>query len=248
MSKPRNPLAGRLPFVALVVCISLQATAEPGVSADASQGRVVLAPINLGITPSLELAPGLKPVWQEIIALAAESGHKIAILEDEGADSLWREASVEARVMNPEADVHDIHSAFARRVAEQADFVAMVFPSLVVRQVQWSNNIASWDGVKRGVSTPRSDAIFDGDLGSVHFQDVDGNLAAASLHVKVIGSDGAVQFEGVGGLALLQRLAFDPTRTDNPVVAVLRDEAFSDSVQLREGIVAAFAAAPREAN
>jgi hypothetical protein len=71
---------------------------------------------------------------------------------------------------------------------------------------------------------------------------VRGEIAAASLHVAVLSSDGDLRFEGAGGLSLLQELERDHEAVKGgPQVAVeLRQDAFADPSELREGIEVAF--------
>ena len=52
---------------------------------------------------------------------------------------------------DPEADVYDAYALFARRIADQVEYSAIVFPSLVTRAARLSGQTAAWDGVRRRV-------------------------------------------------------------------------------------------------
>ena len=70
---------------------------------------------------------------------------------------------------------------------------------------------------------------------------VRGEIAAASLHVAVLSPDGELRFEGAGGLSVLQELdEEEDVRGDAQVAVELRQNAFADASELREGVEAAF--------
>ena len=109
----------------------------------------------------------------------------------------------------PGTDVYAAFGIFARRIADQLDYSAIVFPSLVTRAARLQGQSAAWDGVRRRVDGPTSsrNRRLDPRLRSVGFgQGVRGEIAAASLHVAVLSPDGELRFEGAGGLSLLQEL------------------------------------------
>ena len=83
-----------------------------------------------------------------------------------------------------------------------------------------------------------SDANFVPELGSGIVTGVRGEIAAASLHVAVLSPDGELRFEGAGGLSVLQRL--EPSERSTEVDVAMREDAFDDSAELREGVEAAF--------
>ncbi|MGH7338637.1 MAG: hypothetical protein ACREI7_13730, partial [Myxococcota bacterium] len=163
-------------------------------------------------------------------------------LERKSAGALWNEVMIEVRAQ-PEPDVYKAYALFARRIADQVEYSAIVFPSLVTRAARVQGETASWDGVRRHVELMGPDTrnpVMGSDL-VVASNGVRGEIAAASLHVAVLSPDGELRFEGAGGLAVLQELDEDgDVRGDAKVAVELRQDAFADASELREGVEAAF--------
>ncbi len=230
-----------LPVLALLVW----APAAPAVDASDAlgSGRVVIVPLNLGVRASSEVEPGLEPVWRELLSHFAAQQQPATALERKSAASLWVEVMAEVRA-KPNADVYEAYGVFARRIADQVDYSAIVFPSLVTRAARVQGQTASWDGVRRRLALPGRETV-----GSVMGSDfvvastgVRGEIAAASLHVAVLSPDGELRFEGAGGLSVLQQLdaAGEAAKGDAEVAVELRQDAFADASELREGVEAAF--------
>jgi hypothetical protein len=220
----------------------------PAVSAvDASDalgdGRVVIVPLNLGVRATTEVEPGVEPVWREILSHFSSRTQPATALERQSAAALWAEVMAEVRA-KPNADVYEAYALFARRIADQVEYSAIVFPSLVTRAARIQGKTAAWDGVRRDVELAGSETV-----GTVMGSDllitsagVRGEIAAASLHVAVLSSDGDLRFEGAGGLALLQELDKDGdvAKGGKQVAVELRQDAFADPGELREGVEVAF--------
>lgn len=206
-------------------------------------GRVVIVPLNLGVRATTEVEPGVDPVWREILSHFGSRQKPATALERKSAAALWAEVMAEVRD-KPNADVYEAYAIFARRIADQVDYSAIVFPSLVTRAARIQGKTAAWDGVRREVDLSGRDTV-----GTVMGSDlviastgVRGEIAAASLHVAVLSPNGELRFEGAGGLALLQQLEEERDATQGGVqVAVqMRQDAFADPHELREGVKAAF--------
>ena len=168
------------------------------------KGKVVLVPPNLGVRAAEEVAPGVEPVWREMLVHFAAQEQPAAALERNSAAALWREVVLEVKA-KPNADVYDAYALFARRIADQVEYSAIVFPSLVTRAARLSGQTAAWDGVRRRVPSAGDGSSFVPAVGTdMVVTGMRGELAAASLHVAVLSPDGELRFEGAGGLALLQ--------------------------------------------
>lgn len=213
-------------------------------SSDAlGEGRVVIVPLNLGVRATSEVEPGVDPVWREILSHFAARQTPATALERKSAAALWAEVMAEVRA-KPNADVYEAYAIFARRISDQVEYSAIVFPSLVTRAARISGKTAAWDGVRRDVELAGSDTV-----GTVMGSDlviasagVRGEIAAASLHVAVLSPTGELRFEGAGGLSLLQALEEDRSASKGgmQVAVEMRHDAFADPSELREGIEAAF--------
>ena len=229
-----------LSFVLLFTPVTTASAVEP---ADLGSGRVVLVPVNLGVRASAEVEPGMEPVWKEMLAHFGEGPRPVTALERSSATALWNEVMKEVG-RNDKADVYDAYAEFAKRLSEQLDYESIVFPSLVLRVARLSGTGATWDGVRRRVEAPlvgheAVNKITGPDL-LVSREGLTGEIAAASLHVAVLDGQGELRFEGAGGLALLQDVVQGETRGDAQLAVTMKDEAFTDSEELREGIETAF--------
>jgi len=231
-------------LILLTGALLVWAPAAP--AADASEvlgsGRVVLVPVNLGIRATAEVEPGVEPVWREILSHFAAQQQPATALERKSAGALWNEVMAEVRAQ-PEPDVYKAYALFARRIADQVDYSAIVFPSLVTRAARVQGETAAWDGVRRHVevSVPETIGTVMGSDLLVANKGVRGEIAAASLHVAVLSPDGELRFEGAGGLSVLQELdAEADVHGDAQVAVELRQDAFADASELREGVEAAF--------
>jgi hypothetical protein len=231
-------------LILLTGAILFWAPAAP--AADATEvlgsGRVVLVPLNLGVRATAEVEPGVEPVWREMLAHFAAQEQPATALERKSAGALWNEVMAEVRAQ-PQPDVYKAYALFARRIADQVDYSAIVFPSLVTRAARVRGETAAWDGVRRRVEllTPETIGTVMGTDGLIGSKGVNGEIAAASLHVAVLSPDGELRFEGAGGLSVLQELdAEEDVRGDKQVAVELRQNAFADASELREGIEAAF--------
>jgi len=229
---------------ALTAALLIGAPAAPAMdSSDAlGSGRVVIVPLNLGVRATSEVEPGVEPVWRELLSHLAAKQQPATALERKSAAALWNEVMTEVRAQ-PHPDVYQAYALFARRIADQVDYSAIVFPSLVTRAARVQGQTAAWDGVRRRVALAGGEAV-----GSVMGSDlliasrgVRGEIAAASLHVAVLSPDGELRFEGAGGLSVLQQIdEQEHKRGDAKVAVELRQDAFADASELREGVEAAF--------
>jgi hypothetical protein len=201
-------------------------------------GRVVLVPLNLGVRATSEVEPGVEPVWREILLHFAGQEQPATALERKSAAALWNEVMAEVSAQ-PHPDVYQAYAVFARRIADQVEYSAIVFPSLVTRAARVQGDTAAWDGVRRRVALTGG-PVMGSDL-MLASQGVRGEIAAASLHVAVLSPDGELRFEGAGGLSLLQQIDEQEKARGTAQVAVeLRPDAFADASELREGVEAAF--------
>ena len=216
---------------ALTAALLIGAPAAPAMdSSDAlGSGRVVIVPLNLGVRATSEVEPGVEPVWRELLSHFAAKQQPATALERKSAAALWNEVMTEVRAQ-PHPDVYQAYALFARRIADQVDYSAIVFPSLVTRAARVQGQTAAWDGVRRRVALAGGEVV-----GSVMGSD----LLIASR--GVLSPDGELRFEGAGGLSVLQQIdEQEHKRGDAKVAVELRQDAFADASELREGIEAAF--------
>ena len=172
---------------------------------------------------------------QELVSMLADEVASPASLQADGAAALWKEAMTEDTPADTgESGVRAAYARFARRVAKQVEFDALVIPALVTRPAMIEGHQAHWDGVWRLVETPRID------LQNVHTHGGRGAVQAASLHVAVLTPEGEVLFEGVGGLTVLQRLELHQQDGRTEVRVSDRETPFADATAIREGVRTAF--------
>jgi hypothetical protein len=207
-------------------------------------GRVVVAPVNLAVRAVPEVEAGIEPVWRALLAFLASEQRPAAALTRTDAGVLWNDVMADEKKASGGGDLYAAYGRFARRVAEQAEFGSIVFPTLVTHAARVNGRTADWDGVHRQVEIPGkfNEAIDSFREGKIWLQRRGGNgeLAAASLHVAVFAPSGELRYEGRGGLVLLQELAAPRRGDDIEFSTVMRQNPFDAPDQLREGIEAAF--------
>jgi hypothetical protein len=221
------------------------ASAESGEPrSDAPAGdRVVVAPVNLAVRAVAEVEPGIEPVWRALLAHLSARQRTVA-LDRKGAGVLWNEVMAEEQQAAAGGDLYTAYRRFASRVAEQAPFGRIVFPTIVVHAARLSGHSADWDGVHRLIDVPGRpkeaiDTFREGKIW-INREGVHGQLAAASLHVAVLSPAGELIHEGTGGLVLLQELRQSEDSEDLEIRIVMRRDPFEAPDQLREGIEVAF--------
>ncbi len=223
----------------------LVAPAEAGEPRPAvlGSGRLVVVPVNLAVRATPEIEPGIEPTWRALLAYFASDVQPVLALDRPGAGALWNEVMTEAQRKGAK-DLYAGYARFAQRVAEQAQFEAILFPTLVTHSARVKGRVASWDGVNRavGIPGPFTQSIETFRAGKIWLdrEGASGELAAASLHIAVFDADGTLRHEGRGGLVLLQEIVTAPRSNGSELATALRKEPFAAPDQLREGIGAAF--------
>jgi hypothetical protein len=239
---PTRILSAALAGLALAGCAALRGAPAPE-AAPAAVGRLIVAPLNLAVNRDPALAAAEAPVWDLLIAHLGSLDRPLAVLEPEGAASLWAEVfALEHAEAKP--DFERASGRFAQRLAEQAPFDLLVLPALVQRPARVHGRDARWDGVSRPLSFAAGAAQeTDLDLGALGLAHSGwtGSLAAASLHVALLTPEGRVVHQGVGGLDLVQTVAREEAFGRSRYALAPRPEAFGDPSRLREGIARAFA-------
>jgi hypothetical protein len=208
-------------------------------------GRVVVAPVNLGVRAVAELEPGLEPVWRELIQYFAATYPSVVALDRDGASQLWSEVMADAAAESTAVDLYATYARFARSVAEQAEYGSIVFPTLVTRAARVAGRAAIWDGARAPLEVPGQmsetiETLREGNIVLTR-SGATGRIAAASLHVAVFSPGGELRFERMHGLVLLQELVPPQDEDHLELSVVTRTDAFADPVPLRDGIAATFA-------
>lgn len=238
------------PRLALLLAAAALGCASPGpmqpeAAASAPPlGRVVVAPLNLGQRTPPELRGRDAAVWSELLRYLRERDPALAVVDDENALALWTDAV--SGLADPGAAVERLEAAtrFARLLAQHAEYDVVVMPSLVVRRARVGGTHASWDGARRPlpVRTPVPiAAAVDSGIDGVTLHGYRGSIAAASLHVVIVTSDGEPLYEGLAGLDLLQELrwgAGSPSASEWTLEP--RGDALADASDLRQGVERAF--------
>ena len=207
-------------------------------------GRVVLVPVNLAVRAAAELEPGLDPVFHALIAYFASQQQPAVALTRANAGALWNEVMADEKQAGGGGDLYAAYRRFTLRVAEQARFGSIVFPTLVTHAARIQHRIADWDGIHRPIEVPGPfreaiERFGDGKIW-VDRHGAQGELAAASLHVAVFSPSGELIHQGTGGLVLLQELVPPAKKDEIELTTVMRKNPFEAPDQLREGIAVAF--------
>ncbi len=208
-------------------------------------GRVVLSPLNVALRTPAELQGSGAPVWAELVRYLRQQDRPLAVVDPADAERLWGSARGELERAGAVVDPSSTASRFAELLAAHVDYEVLVMPSLVVRQARIGGYRASWDGVQRDLpvrgALPIAFPVVGG-LSGVTVSGYRGRIAAASLYVAILASDGEPLYEGLAGLDLIQELTQLARPHDAPKWSLApRRDAFADGDALREGIERAFA-------
>jgi hypothetical protein len=219
--------------------------ATPGPAATAPRlGRVIVVPLNLGLHTPSELRDGEAAVWSELIGYLRAQDRSLAVVEADDALALWGDALDELADSADPVGSRAAASRFAQLLAEHVEYDVVVIPSLVIRRARVGGNHASWDGVRRPlpVRTPLPIAsAVDTGLEGVTVSGFKGSIAAASLHVAMLGADGEPLYEGLAGLDVIQELTHGAAAPAAEWTLAPRGDSFADASGLREGVERAFA-------
>ena len=243
-------MSARIPSLSALVLASVAlaacATSPPESDAEAatvSLERVVVAPLNVPVRAPAELEDKGEPVWQELLSYFQERDRQVAVLSPISAERLWLQATVDLDVSNRGAALRTGYSRFAQALAAHRDFDLLVVPSLVLRPAHLSGWHAYWDSVQRVVPSAAilmpSGLLGASGAAAVQVAGLRGKVAAVSLHVVVLRSDGTRVYQGLGGLDVLQEARRDD-EADGKLRFAVRAEPFADPDAVREGVTRAF--------
>ncbi len=209
-----------------------------------SLGRLVVAPLNLGLRAPSELPVDGEPVWDELVQQFQQMDRPVKVIDSNDAKHLWDESFAELGDSDGKPDLAVVSQRFARGLAEHADYDLLVMPSLVLRSARVRGGTAYWDGVHRKL--PLRSILPTGPIDEVALIGVRatqwslvGRVAAVSLHVEMLTSDGRSVYQGIGGLDVIQEatLAADGSGSWE---LVDRKDTFVDRSSLSSGIAVAF--------
>lgn len=231
--------------VALLACAGPNgaATARLGVSAQ----RVVILPLNVAMTLPPELEGASHRVWNALARYVQAQGKDVTTVPLADARRLWLHsyrltaAAVEATKgtaeETPALDFDAVARTFVLELGREAEFDALIMPSLFVQQARLSSHLARWDGVVRKVEV-------EGDVhrvGSIVTSTrLTGTTQGASLHVAILDPEGENLHEAQAGLVLLDHMVVG----GEPGAAVTerrfhwepRPDLFENEEDVREGI------------
>lgn len=206
---------------------------------------LLVAPLNLSIAPPRGFDADPQPVWDALIAHLSTWDRTLVPLAGPDAELMWHDALASGAERGTPDGLRDAWSQFARRVAEEEAYDALVLPTLLLRRARIAGHQAQWDGAMRSFDVPASLGgngwEFSDPAQRLGFAGYRGELAAASLHVAVLAPDGRIVHEGIGGLALVQELDARASGRRQPWVFQAREAPFADAAELRRGVEVAFA-------
>lgn len=205
--------------------------------------RVLLCPLNLVVTLPASVQSGAQPIEDAIVAYLVSRDMEVELLARGEGRKLWKQAVAEAKAAGA---VERGAAIFVTGLAARRAFDVVVMPSLLLHQVHMDSGIATWDGVTRRmkvVDAPEmpSGRNFSTLVKDVAYGGVTGDAWVTSLHVLVYGRDGALGFEGRGGLEVVQQVEHIGPGKRFKSRLVPDPEIFSDPARLREGAARAFA-------
>jgi hypothetical protein len=222
-------------------CTGAAPNATTVLAASPGHQTLVLLPLNVATPLPAELGDSSAVVWSALRDYVRGQGATLKTLPLPVARQLWL-ASIRAAqtAKGKQSGFDDAAVYFVRRLAENADFDAVIMPSLFVQRAHLEGVKAEWDGVerelefemaRRSVSLPENLAV-------------EGAAPAASLHAIVLDAAGAKLQEQQAGLALLVRIRVGSAQgsaEDARFSFIPIDQPFADRAQLTAGIARALA-------
>jgi hypothetical protein len=205
---------------------------------------LVILPFNVTAEMPREIESLSPLVWRELELYLTEHSKRLKTLAFPVARTMWI-GSIRAaqREKGDEARFDDAARIFVRRLAEHAEFDAVIVPTLYVKAASVAGRTARWDGVEQPIEIEVENRIRDGETGlRLH-----GEVPAASIHTVVLDAGGDRIHEGQGGLDLLvaARVLAPPSdfegTGDVQYELATRTDLFSDREHVRAGIARALA-------
>lgn len=186
--------------------------------------RLVIAPLELA---AIDQRSDVQARYQSLLANKLTS---LGVEVVDGTDylALWTaEEAASGGYFNPHTGKLDRAKLAASRkrvfaaVREKYPIDAVLIPTIVNRDVSYSNGMARWDGVEETLDVSRKNqvgAIFKADSALM------GELPAFSLVVRIADGEDATVFESNAGIGLAQRID-QRELASIPEAALLADEA-----------------------
>jgi hypothetical protein len=249
LARSMLPLVHRRPIVTLLAAALAFACAggaarETTVLAKVPE-RVVILPFNVVTAMPAELKAPSPAVWSALESYLREQGSQLKTLAFPTARALWVASMRDAQAEKGSAQSKSaldaaIGRSFVAKLLPNAEFDAVVFPSLFIQRAALSGTKATWDGAEQTIEIDAGvrDAVIADDA------PIEGAAPAASLHVVVFDAKGEKVHESQAGLALLVGARI--SHADDPVSApsftfVPRRDPFGDPLVLRRGIARSLA-------
>jgi hypothetical protein len=244
-AKPPPILVAAAAALATLACASTQMPSAAETAAVLRPGRVMVAPLNLGLRVPTELSGIDEPVWHELLRYVQAEDRRVSAIPRADAELAWADAIAELEQSGEASGLRTASAHFARQLREQADYDLLLMPSLVLRSALVRGSRASWDGVRRGLrvrQAPMNGAVIESHPpgASPEIWGLRGRVSAVSLHVALLTSDGRFVYEGLGGLDLVDEATHDRRTPSEAWQLERRSEPFDDLGHLRHGIALAF--------
>jgi hypothetical protein len=231
--------------LAALACASARTPSAEQAAATLGFERVLVVPLNLGLRVPAELQGIDEPVWHELLRHFQAQDRKLTVIAPVDAELVWMDAIAELEQSGATLDLPTASAHFARRLREQVNYRLLLMPSLVLRSARVHGRLAYWDGVRRRLQVrgaARNGPVIEIGLYGNHpgIWGLSGRVAAASLHVAVLTSDGSFVYQGLGGLDLIQDASLDHRAPRETWQLVRREAPFADVESVRQGIALAF--------
>ncbi len=228
----------------LAACVSPGTPSADSAKAPIEADRILVAPLNVALRAPAELREFEAPIWRALLRHFQELDRSVSTLSRGDANRVWTDALAALEASGAEPDLESMFAAFASHLATLADYDLLVMPAVVVRSARVHGSQAFWDGARRELPGA---ARLTGPIGELAFRgapfarrELEGHIAAASLHVTLMTPDGLTVYQGLGGLDVIQELTPARRGARGPVAVSLRTNPFDEPEQLRKGIARAF--------
>jgi hypothetical protein len=227
-----------------VACCALAwlaaACAGAGAFGGAAPRRVALLPLGVVAPLPPEVIAGAMPLERELARYLGERGLAVEAASLPDARAAWIRSAQTLKSEGGTAGMSFDGAArlLARELHAASGVDEVVVPWVAMRPAQMKGRMVAWDGVTRELERYRGRRTGMDD--ARYLDALEGSFAAPSLQVAVFSAQGEKLFEGTGGLDLVQDvLLVGDKQAGFRVEMPPRDEIFSDTALLREGVALA---------
>jgi hypothetical protein len=160
---------------------------------------IIVAPFNIALPLPIELSSSTRIVSDALVEHLEDQGKEARLVEMNVGKALWVESTREVISSGGPKNFETAVRVFARRIRQQIDFDAIIFPALYLQNAKTNFEVAVWDTANQRVE-------YEGRSRQEIEMPPPMTIPAASLLVYVLDTDGNIIHSRRTGLELIQHM------------------------------------------